>query len=1653
MKAGEKPQNMFNEYTSNIDHILIPLPGFQQYHQTNSDKVGDYGFVGRRTIISKLKNWISNEKTLTGAYLITGFRGMGKSSFVGKALYELVRHQRCPSIRICFDVLGVLFPVWTIVSCILVRGTESCTKSCGWWLTVGLILLAAIVLFCMHASRLCHKRKGANTEEERDVDNGNPKIQYIPIHINIGNELLSHNDEILRLIVKSVHDGFTQYANHPERHCLPSFMALCLHTVLTTWIVYEIHPLQVDFTDISNNWIIFFTQASDWFLKEYRILAYGLAATIFYGLMHYAWKKACILASHFSFPTLEGIKENIHHLYLRSIAAIDEDYSSVFQRIPMILKKKKFDRASVREMEQSLVEIFEEINSLRFHHVRFVFVMDELDKVETPEDELLQPDENDGIPAYELSASGFSGTMNARKRKKELMKTLGNMKYFLSTVKAKFIFIAGRELYDAYLADVSDREFAISSVFDGVINVNSFFKYGDSSADITAMAEQYICQFLFAPGKADKPNLADYHRYANKTWLNKEKRNFRNTSFLYQYVMYLAYMSNGSPKKIAVYFEKDIRSREYLTRVKKYVLEDDYSYYLSFGIKDIQKIGFIHYLAYPIMQAMISKSKIYEDRLLVSTSFMISHVFKYHNIGFSWRNLEHIPELLDMNRTPELRDFLSTIIALLGQTHLATVQSGLYQFKFPMKISEEISFLSKRIEDISALFHFSKDGSLPVKRHYMHLLEYYTSKRNRLSDTDLHALASIHHILADIYLADEDYSQAIYEYQTGLQLVVNQIKGSDFDKDAHWISNMLFIVRNMLKLGVAYEKRKTFDSAYTTYSELGKRLIDYRLLDEKALSLKYKIENDASLHRKAVLYKAKNNPTHQNKGNASGWESDSLPSYAFQADHLGYELSRILSPEKYAVLMRQSFFYDLRLAYLPTLAKLSVLEKMETEGITRDNLELAESEFFYLHVFVNDSDKPMIYSDFFQKLGDILYYKNGLTKASDNNLFRSMELNGFDLKCFADKLTKELSSGFNVKYFECSKKIGGMFDSPFQETEGLGDIHSVARYISKKTMPEAAHCGCTEKVEKLLLYELKVDDSLLHKSQDCMRHRNVLFEKGRRLPCYACKYYNLSFDSIIKRILNLSAGEKGKSKAVGLMLWLIGHGTQMASMQETHLTLIANTLKGLANVMLGCSDDSCKINRRFLEKLFASFYSFYEKGNSKECNATFDLDDELTSLEKSILLYMEAGIFFDKAGSENNAVLMFRQILEILNFYLRIARHLDHEGEKNGRIDAITAFLTDIERLVNHIITILYRRYDSVNMLEIEKMKDLFGKDIDEDVSLHKLPLSPDVEELIYRYLSLRIRCKKPECIKDIYSSNLMGRYKQINTLSQNIQNLRFKFLMNETIFDRVFNIRRDKGGFNFDTLIGSITARFESSEDISDILRQYGLEPERYSDPFKVKIDALNFFVVDNLTCLAKIADILLPLNNPTLFISYFLGDINLYTEYWRRLYNALLLLYKDADRYAHGDIMNNREDNDANGETQTEYMQVKNKESYKKLYRYIANHKGSEELSPKLRDFLKSKAGSDGLERLAWNYNAELAVLNYSKAIEMHTEGRAYKDIIPTLYFLDDDLNNDTLQQQLAIERYLINSGNLDKRIAQMQKRLEPSRIFKVENYVKLK
>lgn len=75
--------------------------------------------------------------------------------------------------------------------------------------------------------------------------------------------------------------------------------------------------------------------------------------------------------------------------------------------------------------------------------------------------------------------------------------------------------------------------------------------------------------------------------------------------------------------------------------------------------------------------------------------------------------------------------------------------------------------------------------------------------------------------------------------------------------------------------------------------------------------------------------------------------------YEMQGDELVTGLSRILTPEKSNLIFRLSLLEDLRLVYQAILAKLFVLEKVELGGITKANVDVAESEFRYLYRVTN----------------------------------------------------------------------------------------------------------------------------------------------------------------------------------------------------------------------------------------------------------------------------------------------------------------------------------------------------------------------------------------------------------------------------------------------------------------------------------------------------------------------------------------------------------------------------------------------------------------------------------------------------------------------------------------------------------------------------
>jgi len=162
-----------------------------------------------------------------------------------------------------------------------------------------------------------------------------------------------------------------------------------------------------------------------------------------------------------------------------------------------VKSKRSRSVADAREIEKELQDILNDIRQIPIIMCRpkIVIVFDELDKVE-PGDASLEKE----IPQTKASLFSIGAT---RERQTEILRILSNMKYFLSTARAKFIFIAGREIFDIHLADVSERNNYIGSIFNVVILVPSFLtdhhtgiKLLPQESSIASLPEEFVCRKL-----------------------------------------------------------------------------------------------------------------------------------------------------------------------------------------------------------------------------------------------------------------------------------------------------------------------------------------------------------------------------------------------------------------------------------------------------------------------------------------------------------------------------------------------------------------------------------------------------------------------------------------------------------------------------------------------------------------------------------------------------------------------------------------------------------------------------------------------------------------------------------------------------------------------------------------------------------------------------------------------------------------------------------------------------------------------------------------------------------------------------------------------------------------------------------------------------
>lgn len=621
------------------------------------------------------------------------------------------------------------------------------------------------------------------------------------------------------------------------------------------------------------------------------------------------------------------------------------------------VKARNYPIAGVREIEKSLIEIFQSMDSILKHNIRpkFIIIFDELDKIEpniyTDTEIQIRNHANQGL---------HSEDSLVRMRQRTIFSILSNLKHFITTAKAKFIFIGGREMYDASLADVSDRNFFVKSIFSEIIYVDSFIK--DSAehfdSEVTGLTERYVCQFLIPmvylrkhSSEGANYNLTTLYRYLyNHIFLYNDLRDVMVNKVMNEimnFIVYLTYRSNGTPKKLTNLFDSFVKLYEEISPIQNHLIvkgkqpffrKNYKNLFLVFSFNEQYTFGMVTYLCNPFFFMINQVLKNYEDKLLVSLSFMLDHIYKFHGVGFSWEDLESSPELVDIHKAAQSRELYLMIVRHLTNTQIEEINTGLFNFKFNKRIADEINILCRLNARESAAFNFTLDESLAIKQHYKTKLKSFLNKyESYLSNPTpdmIKSLSFLYMLIGDLHYFDEEYDDAILNYSEGTQL---------FGDDKFEILPTELVItqiKNTLKLGLAYEKRKNYDMALLIYGKLKSRVLRFGL---NIHNLDVQDQQDQSENMKV-------NKDHE----SSNWI---------------YCQSRLD--------LRATLCNRLRLIYQPFLSYFHILEKSTTTGIAMADLTVINRERDIITKSGSTPVTKITDIEFFDRIGDALFFKNG----------------------------------------------------------------------------------------------------------------------------------------------------------------------------------------------------------------------------------------------------------------------------------------------------------------------------------------------------------------------------------------------------------------------------------------------------------------------------------------------------------------------------------------------------------------------------------------------------------------------------------------------------------------------------------------------------
>lgn len=1360
---------------SKIRDVCIELSSYTFKHSPSTLDRPNPNFVGRTKFFERFKLAISPEGNTRGAYLVTGYRGMGKTSAVMKALRDLRKEYKAKNIDL--QVIELSLSQNDVDEIDLLR---QLTK----------LLLEGWVSI-------------ASPKEKRWKDKRSVMASYLaglfafllPLYLFITNPIIweivtSYGLWHVWLIVLLFLLVFSLYVR--------------VHTGRDKYIRKNKYEKDKIHLPIKN-----------------RLLSLN---NRLYAATTKSRETSESMGGNAGFKFFDAILDNVSHVFS-------------FQRSKKNSDVINYSAASYKEIEKELLLILESIKGARgnqyFNVPHFIFVIDELDKV---------------APDYPSSKQlGLTQENNAslrRSRTEAITSLLSRMKNFITSAEGKFIFIGGRDMYDASLADIADREAFFSSIFNHVFNLNSFFKDSiEGKKGVTEVSEGFLCQYL---NEGSTPE----DRYKLSTFIKsikarKAPREFTDreiiklTVLLQCFIIFLTYRSNGSPKKIIELFEKYIISQDRFKKIKSTYeplivtstppgTNNKNKVYLRFSYIQQYEIGATASLYRPYLIVHSRHLKLLEDKLLYSSAFIIDHILKFHKNAFSWNNVEVIPDIILDSSNPNLRPYLQEIMDFFSNIHIRQTVNAIYQYKFYSKSRNEIQYLSKVSELSSAAFNFTLDESRHIKNYYQNLLNQKRAVYNNSNiDADheyVHSIEYLNTVLGDLEYYDQNYHKAILKYTDAIQTLRNVLTNGN--KMSHHQSTLF--VRKKLKLGLALEKLRAFDSSYSIYR-----------------SLTLQVGNLAS-------FKSKKDKSSSNNDN---WE---LP------------------------------FRRMQLFVRPHISLLDLIEKQRVDGITFSNLKRNISDYCTLlslkDIFPSTEYEKLEYDniskkdqqsdnkrlqtliyDYYNNVGSILFFKNKNFVRLHKLAFTSLLKNEIPAPQLSDKLKAQLvipekgnkpatglkvnknilSNLYNFTKYQCYNRVNNKINKILLKrySPSLSSYFYYRAGLKNFILPYEEnliqiYSDLTNDDNKIILNDFLLALRLSYEDSSIILNSTQNFILGNILTKIG--------DSALAIVSKYSAGELD-TKALDLFTQPLNSST--TSIVEEY------------------------------------FRTKFDTTNSSKQEHSYSFDVNLP-----IYIYFLSSIFYLKSSRSYSYAFQKKKVLYIIRDFISQST-TPLNGSDEAEIEKIDALITKAEKIASTIISNTNNISGASDTAEYLKYINFFKyPNLYKSHLLTSLSTSQEVKETLILAEQIRIRLykrlpiKRRKYIKKILDkddviSNIYVRIIEMNYQSE------FNYYLLSTYLSHKFTIGKGLSPIRLLSKIIIYLTQPKSPEE-----KQEEAKPQ-------IRFDRLKELILDSIFCLQEAIKAIEIYGRGYIITNSYLGNLHLKLSTWCFIYSTFCRINSNTE------------------------------------------------------------------------------------------------------------------------------------------------------------